>query len=204
MLADHLRAAGGGAVSHSNHANYARDRAGTIELLRREVLLPRETDMRKYLLAAVVIFAGGTLAHAQTLDQQERCAADAKRAFQEIRTEDAKWEAKPGELPDGAGEWSEPSAVYQSHYNTKIGKCLVRISVIQSFTRKDGHSYGQIMDKLIDANKRKEYAYFSGELYEPENQKTVSGCYLYPSSRETKKCKTEEEFDAFVDRYLEK
>jgi Tfp pilus assembly protein PilV len=58
----------------------------------------RETDVRRYLLAALVVFAGA-LAHAQTLyrqeryailDQQERCAMQAKQSFEEIRVRQAQ------------------------------------------------------------------------------------------------------------------
>jgi hypothetical protein len=68
--------------------------------------------MRKYLLAALITFAGGTLANAQTLDQQEqeRCAADAKRAYQDGLGEEG--------IMSGS-DWGKPMVIYQSHYNVK-------------------------------------------------------------------------------------
>jgi hypothetical protein len=58
------------------------------------------SDMRRYLLAALVTFTGGALAHAQTPDQQERCAMKVKQLF---------WQS-----------WGE----YHGHYSNKTGKCF--------------------------------------------------------------------------------
>src|SRR5262249_44527238 len=87
-------------------------------------------------------------AHGQTLDQQERCAQQARRAFQEIqaetRTVDKKWGSQ------------ELSSDYQSHYNTKIGKCLMLVESTSSL------SWGETSTAayLIDAYERRQYAYY--------------------------------------------
>ena len=67
-------------------------------------------------LAALLIASAG---HAQTLDQQERCAMEAKGAFQDIEAKDRADEKAVGV--------TEIASDYQSHYNTKIGKCLMLV-----------------------------------------------------------------------------
>jgi hypothetical protein len=136
-----------------------------------------DPDMRKYLLAALITFAGGTLAHAQMLDQQEHCAMQAKRTFERFFARDQQLSAVGLSFD-----------YRRSHYNTRIGKCLMLITV------------GDIQALLIDPINMYEYAF-----YFQQNDKILCGLILNPDDGPPaiKDCKTREEFDASVDRYLE-
>jgi hypothetical protein len=145
--------------------------------------------MRKYLLATLITFAGGTLAHAQTLDQQEHCAADAKRAYQDGLGEK--------DIMSGS-DWGKPMVIYQSHYNVKTGKCLMHISVVQF----SNSGYGAYQMKLVDANEHTMYAIYSASI-PPNNKLSNIECSLYPGGlTRDKGCKTMKDFDAFVDAYM--
>lgn len=152
----------------------------------------RETDMRRYLLAALLTFAGGALAHAQTLDQQERyamldqrerCAMQAKQSFEEIRARQAQ------ELKGSR----QTAAVYQSYYHRKTRKCLALIKTIYYMSNGAISNFAT----LIDANERRAYA-----TYWEKSDATTSFCELTPSLHEKTNC-TVRQFDKFVAGYLE-
>jgi hypothetical protein len=131
-------------------------------------------------------------AHSQTLDQQERCAQQARRAFQQIRAE-----AKIADKKFGTHEMSSD---YQSHYNTKIGKCLMFVESMASV--------GEEMSTtayLIDANERRQYAYYLWMTKKDKKYWEVppSSCELTQSFKEKKSCTSREEFDEFVAGYME-
>ena len=65
----------------------------------------------------------GFPAHSQSLDQQATCAAQAKKAFQEYSAEYKRSVAKEGV--------SNLNSDYQSHYNTKINRCLILTDTIR-------------------------------------------------------------------------
>jgi hypothetical protein len=67
-------------------------------------------------LLIIGIMGCANLAYPQTLDLQAMCATQAKKVFQEGETEAKGFGSK------------RVSADYQSHYNTKIKKCLVLIN----------------------------------------------------------------------------
>jgi hypothetical protein len=149
--------------------------------------------MRKYVIAALVTLTGGALAHAKTLDQQvryavldqrERCAMQAKRSFEEIRTRQAQ------ELKES----KQTAALYQSHYYRKTGKCLALIKTIHYM------STGAISNftTLIDTNERRPYA-----TYWEKSDSATPFCELSPSLREKTNCTTREQFDKFVAGYLD-
>jgi hypothetical protein len=117
-------------------------------------------QMRDLALAAMIFVACTTSNHAQSLDQQERLNAHDRM-----------------------------HADYQSHYNTKLGKCLMLVKVLDE---RLTHAF------VIDANERREYAWFSAKI-----RGGVLSCDLMPSLRETRNCNSREEFDAFITSYME-
>lgn len=146
-------------------------------------------NWRAALIALLVANAG----RAQTLDQQERCATQAKRAYQEIQASD---------LAEGkAIGVSEIDSNYRSHYNTKMGKCLMLVKK----NRMLGAGNSSTTAYLIDANERRPYATYVWISQKDKKYWEVppSACELDRSLREKKTCKTREEFDAFVAGYLE-
>jgi hypothetical protein len=131
-------------------------------------------------------------AHGQTLDQQERCAQQARRAFQEIKAETQIANKKFGT--------TEISSDYQSHYNTKIGKCLMLVDTTDMVGDETSMSA-----YLMDANERRQYAFYlwisrKGKKYW---EVPPTSCELTPSLREKKLCTSREEFDEFVAGYME-
>jgi len=130
------------------------------------------------------------------LDQQERCAMQAQRAFEELRAD-----AQVGQtLLDE----------YRSHYYTRTGKCLM---LIERNYVTDGHPAREdfhVVSLLIDANERRRYAAYEQTSPLKADIPPAHGatrpqplCELIPSLREEKKCETREEFDAFVAGYLD-
>lgn len=87
-----------------------------------------------------------TTGHAQTLDQQERCAMQAKRSFQEIQANDSAEQKQVG--------GQRLSADYQSHYNTKTGKCLMLVETTDMLAGGTSSTTAY----LLDANERRQYA----------------------------------------------
>jgi hypothetical protein len=149
--------------------------------------------MKRYPLFAIAIFAGGVIAHAQTLDQQERCAVQAKRSFQERQARDL------AEIKQMGGS-QRISGDYQSHYFTKTGKCLM---LIETTDMMGGTSSNTAY--LIDANEGRSYATYVWMSRKDKKYWEVppTACELSPSLRDKKNCKTREEFDAFVAGYME-
>jgi hypothetical protein len=154
----------------------------------------RGIAMRDCALAtALVGLFIASAAHAQTLDQQERCAMEAKRSFQEIEAKD---------LAQGkAVGVSQIESNYQSHYNTKMGKCLMLVEKSSML----GAGNSSTTAHLIDANEQRPYATYVWISRKDKKYWDVppAACELDPSMREKRTCKTREEFDAFVAGYLE-
>jgi hypothetical protein len=92
------------------------------------------------------------------------------------------------------------SADYQSHYDTKIGKCLM---LVETSDLVNGETSNTAY--LIDANERRPYATYVWMSRKGKKYWEVPplACELAPSLRDKKDCKTREEFDAFVAKYLE-
>ena len=138
---------------------------------------------RSAALAAVVVSATG---YAQAPDQQERCALQAKRFFQEEfaeETDDLARQLGPKRI----------SSSYQSRYNTKSNRCFVLVEIRSS---TGGHI--SMSTHLVDANERRYYAY-----YVWIDDKNPAICELSRSFRDKELCKTREEFDGFVAGYME-
>ena len=83
---------------------------------------------------------------------------------------------------------------YQSHYNTKLKRCLILTTRMYSFggvihTNKN----------LFDAFERRDYAVYT--LTTRADKPLV--CQLLPSYGQSKFCATDAEFDEFVAEYME-
>jgi hypothetical protein len=145
---------------------------------------------------AWIVFAGivscATLAHSQTLDFQAMCATQARKAFQEWEIERTKVEEKFG----GTDVLSD----YQSHYNTKLKKCLILIQA----TSMRGNQFSTSVH-LSDAYERRIYASYIWISEQGKKYWEVppTSCELIPSLRQKKSCTTREEFDNFVAQYME-
>jgi hypothetical protein len=122
----------------------------------------------------MIFVAFTTSNQAQSLDQQERGAEQAPRAFQ---------------LYVGSNRFSTG---HQSHYNTKLGKCLMLVSWME---RIDNGILSTT--HLGDANEGRGYAYFR------DHNGVMSWCTLTPSLRVTRFCHSREEFDDFIASYME-
>jgi hypothetical protein len=128
--------------------------------------------MREIALTAMVLIAGTTSNYAQSLDQQERCAQQSFRFYQK----------------EFGFVQSDPTreGYYQSHYNTKLGKCLVWVKIQNIEKAELDASF------LVDANELREYAFYFEH----------GRCVLKPSLRQEIAC-TSREFYAFIASYME-
>jgi hypothetical protein len=153
--------------------------------------------------ALAVIACSATVARSQSLDLQEKCASQARKAFQELENEDD---------PSSEG-WQvlgeqQHSGTYQSHYNTKLNRCLMLTTDLHALQDDNVE-----VVTLVDANERRKYATYqemqSHEAVAKDLQtgtKTsgkVLSCKLAPSIRHETTCKNREEFEAFVAKYME-
>lgn len=136
------------------------------------------------LVAGVIILRCG-LAGAQTLDQQGKCAAQARNAFTEIETQ-----RRPEQLKYGN---KDITGTFASYLNVRLNRCFVMIE--RTFTNFNG-SFASETD-LTDAISRHGYAFYSD----------VSGkmltCDLSPPGKARVICASREEFDAFTAQYME-
>jgi hypothetical protein len=150
--------------------------------------------VRRALAIILIAIAFGSIARAQSLDQQERCAQQAKRAYAEL---DAQYGAETQEM---GIKTVHISGDYQSHYNVKLGKCLMLVE------RRDMlGSQSTTTAYVMDANERRQYATYVWMSREGKKYWEVPPmtCELTPSLREKRFCKTREEFDEFVAPYME-
>ena len=150
--------------------------------------------MRRALAITLIAIAYGSIARAQSLDQQERCAQQAKRAYAETEAEfEAYNRAQTQKTVRFSGD-------YQSHYNVKLGKCLM---LVETYDMIDSQSITTAY--VRDANEHRQYANYLWISKEGKKYWEVQpmGCELTPSLREKRFCKTREEFDEFVAPYME-
>lgn len=117
---------------------------------------------------------------------EEKCAAEAKKTFDELR------DAYAAELNRLQLKIEVVSSVYESHLNAKIGKCLVLINKTTSLSQEQS-----IISYLLDSSERRIYASYV------ETAGKMLSCTLV-RARQTKECKSREEFEAFVSDYMEK
>jgi VanZ family protein len=99
----------------------------------------------RFAALAVVLLASPIPARSQPPDDQERCAAQARKAFQE-------WENLSKKVP----LVETLSSDYESHYNTKIRKCLIVISGMSTLASGKGSVTTSVT--LMDAYERYVYA----------------------------------------------
>jgi hypothetical protein len=147
--------------------------------------------MRLILAVLMLCMTSGLMAQPQTpsLQEQSICAKQAKIAFEE-------WNASRNKVPD-----LKPfNGDYQSHYNSKLNKCLILIEGIDEMN-------GQILTSatLMDAFERRVFAHYLWETKEGKKYWEVppTACELIPTSQEKTDCSSKEEFDAFVAKYME-
>jgi hypothetical protein len=148
--------------------------------------------MREIALSVVLLIVCVMSSLAQSLDQQERCAQQARRAFQEVDTQDRAEIRRLGN--------ARLSGDYQSHYNTKLGKCLMLVETEDRI----GRDYSTTA-YVMDANERRGYAIY---VWMSRQDKVFwevppTACELTPSLREKRPCNSREEFDAFIARLME-
>jgi hypothetical protein len=98
-------------------------------------------------VGAIILICG--LAEAQTLDQQARCAAQARGAFTEIETQ-----RRPEQLKYGN---KDLSSTFASYLNLRLNRCFVLID--RNFTNFLG-KFATETD-LTDAISRHGYAFYS-------------------------------------------
>lgn len=140
-----------------------------------------------------VLVSVTTLAHSQSpLDMQERCASLARKGFEDFENEAKAIDNEARANHQTIGTWTSD---YQSHYNTRLNKCLMLIS-------RTGSALKAWV--LVDAIERHVFAAYS-ELADTEIAKQAGRrwCLLEPSFRQSTRCKTREEFDAFVAEYMD-
>ncbi len=137
-----------------------------------------------------------TPALSQSLDLQERCAAEAGNAFRQLEGENsAKY--NPSTLIQKA------IADFQSHYNTSLNRCLLLINRVSVLPLATNLSNQQRQSVLVDANERRYYATYLETQLAVETKPKIERCELRPTMRSKTVCSTRGEFDAFVATYLE-
>jgi hypothetical protein len=139
---------------------------------------------------------GGTMARAHSLDVQERCASEARKAFQELEDENLARYDPSTLLHKGVSD-------YQSHYNTKLDRCLMLINRRSVLPLATNLSDQQRQSVLVDANERRTYANYIETQLAVETKPKIGLCELTPGLRQKTACTTREEFDAFAATYLE-
>jgi hypothetical protein len=131
------------------------------------------------ILTAAAVSSISGQAWAQTLQQQEMCAKQAKKYFED-------------QIRDGD---------YQSHYNTKLGKCLVLIHQ----TLSPGAGVGvQIIRQLSDAYERHIYADYFWMSVQGKKYWEVKPmvCELTPTLAEKRLCENDDEFKALISPFM--
>src|SRR5712664_855351 len=143
-------------------------------------------DLMKVIVAALsagAIMLTCGLAEAQTLDQQAKCAAQARIAFTEIETQ-----RRPEQLKYGN---KDITGTFASYLNQRLNRCFVMIE--RTYTNFN-NNYASETD-LTDAISRHGYAFYSD----------ISGkmltCDLSPPGKARVICSSREEFDAFTAQY---
>jgi hypothetical protein len=115
-----------------------------------------------------------------------------QKSIQEYSAEDKIESAKFG-MPT-------MSIDYQSHYNTKINRCLILTEKTSSMGSETSTSIN-----LWDALERRSYANWLWKTHPTKKYWEVPpvACELARNYRDKKNCTSREEFDAFVAEYME-
>ncbi|WP_354112505.1 hypothetical protein [Bradyrhizobium sp. RT3a] len=136
-------------------------------------------------LAAGAIFLGSGLVEAQSLDDQAKCAAQARLAFNEIETR-----TRPEMLKYLN---TDISSTFASYLNTRLHRCFIMIE--RSFTDMNRKISSQV--DLTDAISRHGYAFWT------DTGGTMLTCDISPPGKARVLCASREEFDAFTAKYME-
>jgi hypothetical protein len=137
-----------------------------------------------------------TPAHSQSLDLQERCAAEAGNTFRQLQDEnDAKY--NPSTLIQKSVD------NFQSHYNARLNRCLLLINRVAVLPLSTNLSNQQRQSVLVDANERRYYATYIETQLAEETKPRIDRCELRSTMRTKTVCSSRDEFDAFVAAYLE-
>jgi hypothetical protein len=136
-------------------------------------------------LSACAIILNCRLTEAQTLDQQTKCAAQARIAFMEIETQRTPEFLKYGN--------KGLSSTFSSYLNLRFNRCFVLIE--RSFTDFN-NNYATETD-LTDAISRHGYAFYS------DRGGKMLTCDLSPPGKARVICVSREKFDAFTAQYME-
>ena len=151
-------------------------------------------SLRGIVVIAALMLSGELTypAHSQTLDLQATCSAQARRTFLEYSAEDKAESAKLG--------MSTLSIDYQSHYNTKINRCLILTDKTSSF---GGRTSTSVI--LWDALERRNYAIWLWQIHPTKKYWEVPpiSCELTRNYKDKRNCTSREEFDAFVAEHME-
>ena len=124
----------------------------------------------------------------ESLQMQGKCAEQAKKVFHALGYKDAQQNGN--------------ADTYQSHYNTKFGKCFLAIESMNVTTNPGTQFINRV---LLDAFEQREYAEYTWMSRKDKKFWEVPPtiCKLIASSTSEKICKSEDEYKAFVASYIE-
>lgn len=118
----------------------------------------------------------------ENLEIQEKCANQAGKLFTQL-----------------GYSLSKDNASYQSHYNAKLNKCFISVD-----TTSGGTSGMNRFHFLMDAYEQKGYASYSTVfVYGKPPALILTSCELTPLGEKASTCKSQDEYDEFVARYME-
>ena len=117
----------------------------------------------------------------ENLELQEKCALQAERVFKRLGYKES--------VPQNG-----VFGTYQSHYNAKLNKCFM---TLDSTTTNPDTEFN--FKFLFDAYEQRGY----GEYTKKYGEASPTICKLFPSSADESLCTSEEEYKAFVARYME-
>lgn len=125
---------------------------------------------------------------AESLQLQQKCAEQAMTLFHALGYKDSHLNFN--------------SDLYQSHYNPKLGKCFVEITSTDLSTSPGTEAINRV---LFDAVERRVYAEYGWMSSKTKKYWEVPpwNCRLTPSSANEQPCKSEDEYKAFVAKYIE-
>ena len=131
--------------------------------------------------AFLPIIAFASNASAKSPQEQALCAKHAETAYQAY---------------NNAGSvlgFKVESSWHQSHYNKKLNKCLILVDQMYQYNGETS-----ITAQLLDAFERRVFAKYTLNL-----NNNFKNCELTPTLGKREKCSSKNEFDAFVDKYME-
>ena len=144
--------------------------------------------MRLGLIGLLSIIAIASNASAQSPQEQALCAKQAKAAVEE-------WNGGTGPQPNVIPMGQD----YQSHYNTKLNRCLVSIEAHDQVGKQSVTSA-----LLMDAFEHRVFAQYGWGSREGKDYWEVppETCVLSPTPRDKRACSSKDEYDAFVAKYM--